>query len=382
MRILLVAPEPFFEIRGTPLNVLQMCRALTDEGHEVHLATYPIGEHIDLPGLTIHRTVRIPGIQRVPIGYSKRKALLDVCLALSVYKLIRKGHFDVIHAVEESVFFCLPAARAKKLPLIYDLDSCISDQLEYAGVVSNRLLLQWVRRLERAALCRATCAITVCRSLTDFAKELCPDVAVFQIEDTPIPSSLREPSEVVTERLRQELKLVGRRVFVYTGNLESYQGIDLLLAAIPKVVSRHPDAAFLLVGGDPDQVATVRERATQMRVAEYVRLPGKCQPEELPEYMALADALLSPRIGGQNTPLKIYTYMYSERPIVATDLPTHTQVLDPSVAILVDPTADALADGIARVVAHPDRCLKLAEAARERVEREFSFEVFRRKLAA
>jgi glycosyltransferase involved in cell wall biosynthesis len=321
MRVLLVAPQPFFLARGTPLNVLQMCRALTSAGHKVHLATYSLGEDLQLPDLTIHRSVRIPGIRQVPIGFSKRKALLDFFLALTVYRLMLTRTFDVVHAVEESVFFCLPAARAKKVPVIYDLDSCLSDQLEYAAVISNRRLLDWVRKLERMALRHSTCALTVCSSLTEFVRTLSPETPVFQIEDTPLASSLRSPDPARVRVLRQKLGLEKCRALVYTGNLESYQGIELLLQAIPAVVAAYPEAAFVFVGGDAEQLAALMDRAAEAGISDFLRLPGSCRPEEIPEHLALADGLLSPRTHGQNTPLKIYTYMYSGRPIVATDLP-------------------------------------------------------------
>jgi glycosyltransferase involved in cell wall biosynthesis len=380
MRILLVAPQPFFEVRGTPLNVLQICRALTEMGHEVHLATYPLGRDVELPRLTLHRCVRVPGIRHVPIGFSMRKVVLDAFLAVTVYALMLRRRFDVVHAVEESVFFCLPAARFAGVPIIYDLDSSISDQLEYAGVLSNRLLLRWVRDLERAALRRASCALTVCRSLTEFARKLSPETPVFQIEDTPLPASLRDPDPAEVERLRRELDIIGRRALVYTGNLESYQGIDLLMQAIPMVVAEHPEAVVVLVGGSREQLAALRAHAAEIGVGDHVRLAGSCAPEEVPEYMALAEGLLSPRTQGENTPLKIYTYMHSRRPVVATDLPTHTQVLDPSVAVLVPPTPEGFAEGMLRVLSDSDGCAALGAAARERVERQFSFEAFQRKL--
>ncbi len=381
LRVLLVAPQPFFEVRGTPLNVFQMCRALTDGGHEVHLATYAVGQNVELPGLTIHRSLRVPGIKHVPIGFSKRKIVLDVTLALTVYALLLKRRFDVIHAVEESVFFCLPAARLARLPIIYDLDSAISDQLEYANVVSNRLVLEWVQGLERAALRRSRCALTVCGALTEFVRELSPETPVFQIEDTPLSSSLRDPDLDRVNELRRTLDIDGRRALVYTGNLESYQGIDLLLQAIPDVVTDRPEAVVVLVGGNSEQVTRLRTRAAEMGIIEHLRTPGSCSPEEVPEYMALADGLLSPRMQGQNTPLKIYTYMYSGRPIVATDLPTHTQVLDSSVAVLVPPTSQGFAEGMLRVIENPRASAALGAAARDRVEREFSFEAFSRKLS-
>src|SRR5437868_13574566 len=102
MRILLISPQPFFAQRGTPINVRQMLQALSEAGHEVHLATYPMGASVELPGLVTHRALPIPGLRTVPIGFSWRKVALDVVLALRVWTLLAGRRFDVVHAVEES----------------------------------------------------------------------------------------------------------------------------------------------------------------------------------------------------------------------------------------------------------------------------------------
>lgn len=113
-----------------------------------------------------------------------------------------------------------------------------------------------------------------------------------------------------------------------------------------------------------------------------VMLAGAQPPELLPELMAIATVLVSPRREGINTPLKLYTYMHSGVPIVATDVAAHTQLLDDRTAVLCAPTPDALADALARVIADPAAFADRAAAARELVRRSFSPEEFRRKLLA
>jgi glycosyltransferase involved in cell wall biosynthesis len=92
--------------------------------------------------------------------------------------------------------------------------------------------------------------------------------------------------------------------------------------------------------------------------------------------MAAADVLVSPRSSGSNTPLKIYSYMHSGRPIVATRIESHTQVLDDLSALLVEPDAASLAAGIDAVLADPALAARLGTASRERGERHFSIRAF------
>ncbi|MDQ2931505.1 MAG: glycosyltransferase [Gemmatimonadota bacterium] len=382
MRILLIAPQPFFAQRGTPINVRQMVQVLCEAGHEVHLATYPLGDPIAIPGLTIHRAMRVPGVRAVPIGFSWRKVLLDASLALTVWPLIAGKRFDVVHAVEESVFFALPAARLRRIPVIYDLDSWLSDQLAAGGRVRNGELLRLLRRIERATLRRCRLAITVSASLTDAVRELEPSVPVAQIEDCPLDEALRAPDQARVASLRESYGIGERPAVVYTGNLEFYQGIDLLLDAFVLVARERADAMLVLVGGSQAQIAGVRARATVLGIGERIVLTGQRPAEEMPEWMALGTVLVSPRLHGGNTPLKLYSYMWSAVPIVATELPTHMQVLDASTAVLRAATPEGLARGILDVLADPSRHAPLGVAARARVAASYSRDAFRGKLLA
>jgi hypothetical protein len=214
--VLLVAPQPFFAQRGTPINVRQMVQTLCEAGYEVHLATYPIGAPVSIPGLHLHRAMRIPGVRSMPIGFSWRKVALDVSLALRVWMLIAGRRFDVVHAVEESVFFAMPAARLRGIPVIYDMDSSLSEQLEYGGHVRNAALLRLLRGMERAVLRRARLAITVCASLTDSVRAMVPGAMVAQIEDCPLDEALRAPDRARVEELRESCGLHSRGVILYT----------------------------------------------------------------------------------------------------------------------------------------------------------------------
>lgn len=379
-RILLVSPQPFFELRGTPINVLQMVRALCGAGYEVHLATYPIGEPVRVAGLVYHRSLPL-GVKQVPIGFSLRKVALDVLLALKVWGLLLTRRFDAVHAVEESIFFTLPLARLRRMPVIYDLDSSLSDQLESSGVLRARPLLALARSLETTALRSSQLAITVCRALTDRVHESAAELPVIQIEDVPLAESLRPPDPGVVRELLG--KYGPGPLVVYTGNFASYQGVDLLLDALPSLARRCPVAKLLLVGGTESEVESLRERLAALPdEGAMVTLAGAQPPELLPELMAIATVLVSPRLEGINTPLKLYTYMHSGVPIVATDIPAHTQLLDDRTAVLCAATPDALAGALARVIANPAAFADRAVAARALVRARFSPEEFRRKLLA
>lgn len=380
-RVLLIAPMPFYATRGSPMNVLQMCRVLTGAGYRVDLATYPIGETVSMPGLSIHRSLGFPGIHSVPIGFSWRKVLLDLLLSLTVVRLLLRRRYLHAHAVEESVFLIVPWTLFG-VRLVYDLDSLLSDQLYYSRVIRSRLLRRMSRVSERFALRRSVAAVTVCQALTDAVAVLSPETRVFQVEDAPLAEACRDAVPERVAALRNDLGVAGRPVVLYTGNLERYQGISLLVDSVPFVLDEVANAVFVIVGGAEAHVAELREELVKRGLEAAVHVVGARPSEEMPEWMALADILVSPRSLGENTPLKIYTYMLAGRPIVATDLITHTQVLDETNAVLCQADAEALAAGIVRVLRDPAAAEAIAAQAQQLARNEYSSEAFSRKLLA
>ena len=373
MRILFLAPQPFFEVRGTPLAVLAMLRALTALGHRVDLLTYPRGEDVEVAGVRHRRSLSLP-VGRVPPGPSLAKMALDLPFMAQASWLMATGRYDVVHAVEEAAHLAAPLARLFRVPLVMDIDSSIPDQLRQSGFAARGPLPWTAARLEAHALRHAAAVITVCRSLTEGVRARAPRARVFQIEDPPLVDG---PLDTGTRGgLRRSLGLEAGPVVLYSGNLEAYQGVELLVDAAAGV----KEAAFVFMGGDRPGVAALQARAAAAGAGARCVFAGPRPPSELPAFLALADVLVSPRVRGENTPFKVYTYLASGKPLVATRLPTHTQVLDDSNAVLVEPTPSGLAGGIRAVLADPAAAAQRAARGRALVEREYSLERFTQKV--
>lgn len=379
MKILFVAPQPFFRVRGTPINVRNVVTTLADAGHDVDLLCYEWGEPLEAPGLRIVRSAAWPVRKEVGVGMSAAKLWLDFLMFWRALGLCLRNRYDVIHAVEESAFFGGWLARWFGCRFIYDVDSCISGQLRESSSWLFRMLAPWAERFERAAIRRATFVLTVCPSLTDWVKRMLPAARVVQIEDAPLQTSFQEDREGA-DRFRRDYGLGGAPVVVYTGNLAPYQGVDLLVRAMAVVRRKRPDARCLIIGGERAEIERFREMAKSLDLAESVVFCGKHPLNEMGAFMTLASALVSPRTKGENTALKVYTYMQSGKPIVATRLATHTQVLDDTCAILVNPTPDDLAAGILRVLNEPLLAGALGHEAQARVAARYSLASFRHKV--
>ena len=380
-RVLLIAPQPFFEQRGTPINIRAMAEDLAAAGFDVHLLVYFVGEPISIPGVTLHRTARVPFLRRVPIGFSARKLLLDVLMLIAASRLLLMRRFAVLHGVEEGAVIAGVVGLLSGTPYISDLDSCMVAQLEKHPVGRVPLLLRGIAAVERYSLRRSKGIVAVCAPLVEKAQKHAPAVPTVQIDDFPLDSS-DVVDELKIARLRDEFALHDRRVIVYTGNLERYQGIDLLLEAFSQLADEA--VSLLLVGGTVEHIQTYKRRLADRPAIGRVLFAGQRPGDEMGSFMALADVLASPRSEGENTPLKLYSYMASGRPVVATSIPSHTSVLNEDTAFLAPPTAPEFARALQAALDRSDlgrsRSAARASAAKELVERCYSRGAFRLKL--
>ncbi len=124
-----------------------------------------------------------------------------------------------------------------------------------------------------------------------------------------IPSSLVESAPQQVEQVRQKLQQQKDEVLItFVGSFAVYQGVDLLLKTIPEVTKNCTLARFIIIGGKNDEIEkreTVLQRQGALKAVTFV---GMVAPDVLPDYLSASDILLSPRISGVNTPLKILDY--------------------------------------------------------------------------
>jgi glycosyltransferase involved in cell wall biosynthesis len=366
MRILLLAPHPFYQERGTPLAVDLLLRVLSARGDRVDVLTYAAGEDVHYPGVTLHRIPRLPLVRRVPPGLSLKKLVCDAAMAGKLLALTARERYDLIHANEEAVFLAMAVRRLRRVPYVYDMDSSLPQQVvEKAPAL--RPLAPLMRWRERRAIRGALAVVPVCDALAEVARRagapnvfLLRDVSLLEGAPWPLPDGLRG-----------ELGLRGP-CFMYVGNLEHYQGVELLLDSFAALLRRVPDAALVIAGGSPAHVCHYTERAGRLGVSGSVRFLGPQPLSRMAALFGAADVLVSPRLKGANTPMKIYSYLDSGKAVLATDLPTHTQVLTPDVALLAPPRAEAFAEAMARLAGDPALRARLGARGRDLARREYS----------
>lgn len=371
----MIAPEPFFEPRGTPFSEYHRIRALTALGHTVDLVTYPFGRHVDMPGLRIFRCLRPPLLRGIGIGPSWAKVPLDAMLSLTALRRVLSGKYDAIHSHEEGGLIGVILSGVLGVPHLYDMHSSLPQQLSNFQFTKSKLAEAALGWVERLVIRRSRVVIVICPQLEDVVRGIDAAVPTVLIENAP--GSGDPPCAGASAAVRAEYGLPPQTpVVLYTGTFEAYQGLDLLYAAARHVRTQRPDARFLMVGGQPEQVEQARADAAAAGVADVMVFTGQRPAEEIPRFLDAADILVSPRSRGTNTPLKIYQYLRSGRPIVATRLLTHTQVLSDDVSILTEASPEGFGDGILAAIADPRRAAEIGQAALNLADTKYSYEAY------
>jgi glycosyltransferase involved in cell wall biosynthesis len=196
------------------------------------------------------------------------------------------------------------------------------------------------------------------------------------VEDTTLLSS----NERINGAKYLPPETEGAPVAMYVGNLERYQGIDLLLEGFRHTLDQMEQARLVIVGGQRDDIERYGRRASALGIGRAVHFLGPKPISQLGDLLREADVLVSPRLKGTNTPMKIYSYLDSGTAVLATRLRTHTQVLTDRTAYLVDPEPLALGSGLAALLKDDSLRKRLAAEAKDHVRREFTPEAARRKL--
>lgn len=371
----MIAPEPFFEPRGTPFSEYFRIQALTALGHTVDLVTYPFGEDKQIPGLRIFRCWRPPGIHGVKTGPSAAKLFLDFFLFWRVLGRALLQRHDLIHTHEEGSIMGVVCQKLTRTPHLYDMHSSLVQQMDNFQFSRSRLVRKVFRIVEKASLRNAASVIVICRSLFDHAAAITDPAKLTLIEnfmdDRP---ACGDENEI--RRRRDEISPGRNKVVMYTGTLETYQGIPLLLDSLERLPA---EFRLVLVGGTPAQVAKLHRDLQGRGLAGRVTLLGQRPAAEIPALLQAADVLVSPRSRGTNIPLKIYSYLASGVPVVASDLPTHTQTLTREIVLLARPEPDDFAAAIASASGPEGR--RIARQAKDFCRRYYTPERYRELVA-
>lgn len=355
----------------------QLLQALSQLAYDVDLLTFPVGRTVEIPRVQYVRCSNPFRVRRVPIGLSAAKILLDISLIAELARRLASGLYSYVHAVEEAAFPAVVLGRRFGVPVIYDMQSSLPEQLGRHLLFRNRMAQTALRGMEDWLLRRAD-SIVSSAGLAARVRSAVPGARVreWQYAGTLPPAGAEEVAA-----LRANLGIApGRPIVLYSGTFEPYQGLPELLAAIPFIQTEVPDVTFVLVGAEESGGTTLGNRHVELIRSGALRIVKRQPRERIPCFLALADVAVSPRAFGDNLPLKVFDYLMSGRPIVVTDIPAHRSILNEERALLTGTSAPALARGIVRLLQDRELAARLGNAGRAYAEERFGWFSFVRSV--
>ncbi|PHR24076.1 MAG: hypothetical protein COA36_16085 [Desulfotalea sp.] len=373
--VLILAPHPFFINRGTPIDVKLVLQALSERNDTfVDIIVYPMGEEVNLPKVSVYRVPFTSYIIDIRPGFSLKKIYIDFFMLFYTWKKVHTKKYSLIHAGEESVFIAMLMKMLYKVPYIYDIDSSIAQQL-----IEKKPKLQPLAKLfnwfERRAMQGALANAPVCHAL----RELCEKNNSKKTVTLHDISQLKNPDMQATGLIRKEIKSDGL-ILLYCGNLEAYQGVDLLVESFPYVDQKDVAVELVIIGGSPEEIEFYIQKAKTLGIEKNVHFLGPRPFDQLDAYLADADILVAPRVKGVNTPMKIFPYLHSGKPVLLTKLYTHTQIVTEEEAYLADANPKEFGAGIVELAKNPELRKKLGTNGRAFVEKDHVYAAHKRRI--
>jgi glycosyltransferase involved in cell wall biosynthesis len=269
------------------------------------------------------------------------------------------------------------------------MHSSLPQQLTNFQFTTSKFLINTFKFLEDKCLQSAEAVITICPDLRDYVNTIITkkekhfliensifeDIHLKHKKDTSANSNVEQPGINLEDFLNPDEQLL-----VYAGTLEKYQGIDILVKSMKDVTAKDKKVKLLVVGGTKDQVDGFNKLSKSLGLEKVIKFTGRVQQKLAKEYTNSADILLSPRSDGTNTPLKIYEQLASCKPLVATKIYSHTQVLTDEVCFLVEPNPEDMAKGILASLQNKEESKKKVDNALKLYEDQYSRTVYKTKL--
>lgn len=366
LRIMLLAPTPYFTDCGAHVKVYEEAKALTRCGHNVRIFTYHLGR--DMPGASTVRMRPVPWLKNMSVHPSWHNPYVDMFMSGQALKFARTFRPHLIHAYGHEGAWI--GGRLKKrlgIPLVFDYQGSLTDDMIEQGVIREGTLLHrfnsWVERRinDRSADLIITRSDSVTRNLVGrwgVAKERIASLAD-GVDTTLFHPYLRDEVRTML-RLPHTVPLV-----VYLGMLNRNQGIDTLLSAIVLLKSKGSPIRFLIMGFPEEEYRT---KAFELGIEKMIIFTGKIDYAKAPIYLSAGNIAVSPKLSLIESNGKLLNYMACGLPTVAFDMPANRELLgDAGVYAKYGDSSD-LAAKLNWLMGNRDERVRLGRLGREMAE--------------
>jgi PEP-CTERM/exosortase A-associated glycosyltransferase len=286
----------------------------------------------EVGGWRFYRTRPASGwMSRLPVF--NQKAVMDD-LTCRLHEVVRIVEPDVLHA-HSPVLNAIPALRVGRkfgIPVVYEVRAFWEDAAVDHGTSQEwGIRYRLTRGLETYALRQVDAVTTICEGLRGdiLGRGIKPEKV------TLIPNAVNIENFTANAapdlQLARELGLEGKQTLGFIGSFYAYEGLDVLLRSLPKMLPVNPDLRVLLVGGGPQEQA-LKVLATQLGVEDRVIFVGRVPHDQVQRYYNVIDLLVYPRLPMRLTnlvtPLKPLEAMAQGRLVVASDVGGHLELID------------------------------------------------------
>ena len=377
--IMMIAPTPFFADRGCHVRIYEEARALQRLGNKVVIYTYHNGR--DMSGIKTKRIMNVSWYKKLEAGPSYHKFYLDLLLLLKVLESSIGEKPDIIHAhLHEGALLAKICKKFENIPLVFDFQGSLTTELvDHNFLKEGSFIFGFVRNIEDS-INRSADAIVV--SSTNSANLLREESnlrknKIFAVLDGVNVDEFRMHKE--TSDLRRELNLpLNKKIVVYLGLLNKYQGVDSLIEAISYLVRKNGDVHFLIMGYP--NVEKYKKIAVEKRINHNITFAGRIDYGKAPQYLSLGDVAVSPKISKTESNGKLYNYMAMGLPTVVFETPVNREILGNSGVYAEFNNPVSLAEKLEMILSNGSLAENLGEKLREKAVDGYSWQAVGKKL--
>lgn len=371
MKILMIAPTPFFADRGCHVRIYEEIKALQNLGHDVILCTYGLGR--DMPEINIIRTISFPWYKKLSAGPTYTKILLLPFLAITVIKACIKFKPDIIHAHlhEGALIARLVRVFFRKQKYIFDMQGYLSKEILQHGFVKEKgLMYKFFCWLEKKILTWQfviTSSDTMLGQLYDFKllKNRCTSI------QDGVDTNFFKPQKY-EEKLARDLNIdKNKPCIIFMGLLETYQGVDKMIEAFSYVYKKNSNVTFIIIGYP--NIEKYSKMCDDFGLSECVKFLGKVNYLDMPKYLSLADIAIAPKISATENDGKIYNYMAMGLPTIAFERDVSKSILKSTGIYAKFNDSLDLAEKIIWAINNTSECKNIGIMARERAVKYLSW---------
>jgi glycosyltransferase involved in cell wall biosynthesis len=369
LRILMIAPTPYFSDRGCHVRIYEEARALMALGHQLRIVSYHLGR--DLEPVPVERIIAIPWYQKREAGPSWHKLYLDLLLLIKAVTTAFSFRPHLIHGhLHEGALVGWLTAKLLRVPLVFDYQGSLTgESLNHGFFKPNSVLQRLFKAIEGGINRLADLVVT---SSTPGREELLNNgLSEKRVASFPDGVDTMVFRPMARNEARQQLGISNDLpLVVYLGLLNRYQGTDLLLEAA--VILKERRCTFhLLLMGFPDEA--YRIKAEQLKLAGFVTFTGRVDYGAAPLLLSAGDLAVSPKLSATEANGKLLNYMACGLPTVCFDSPVNRELLGED-GIYAEPgSAEDLARCIEQALLDHDDLRQRGKRLRLRAREEHSW---------